>query len=70
MIMDTPLFTWLAVVALFMAALVIRLVTAVRHNHDNHVRHRHVVEFGSESEEFFAPGDPLKSDDHYYDDYE
>lgn len=68
--MDTPLFTWLVVVVLFLAALVIRLVAVVRHSHDNHVRHRHVVEFGNESEEFFAPGDPLKSDDHYYDDYE
>ena len=69
--MNTPLFTWSVVVALSMAALVIRLFVAARRCHPRcQHRRRHVIEFGSESEEFFAPGDPLKSDDHYYDDYE
>lgn len=53
--MITPLLTWACIVGLFVVILVVRLFSAATFCAKG--KHR-LVEFGSEREEFFIPGDP------------
>ena len=62
--MNVPLLTWIcmaAVVIVLLAAHVIHLRHSSRHS-----RHR-MFGIGSEREEFFIPGDPLRRTDKDYD---
>ncbi len=67
--MTIPFITWACIAGLFAAALIVRLVRAVIFCSEG--RHR-IVEFGSEREEFFIPGDPVPGfkSDCDYDDFE
>lgn len=67
--MDTPLITWVCITALFAIAIIVRFVHAACHCARG--RHR-IIEFGTEREELFIPGDPdPKNIDGYdYEDFE
>lgn len=57
--MNTPLLTWLLVISAVTIMAIIRV--ASRLNRSLRPGHR-LIESGKESEEFFAPGDPLSID--------
>lgn len=57
--MTTPLITWGCMAALFLIVLIVRLFRAASFCSSG--RHR-MVEFGSEREEFFIPGDRSRYD--------
>lgn len=61
--MNTPLITWACIVALFVIILFVRLLQSV---HSHHERKRQLLSFGSEREEFFAPGDANPNTDGAY----
>lgn len=63
--LNLPLVTW-CVIAVAMATLVIVRICLHRHRH--HHGHRPLIEFGSEREEFFVPGDRFVKNDDTYDD--
>ncbi len=52
--MTTPLFIWASIVALLVVIFMVKLIASVKHGSNSHL-----VEIGSEREEFFVPGDPL-----------
>lgn len=57
--MSTPFIIWSIVAGLFVAVVLVRLVSAFLFCAKG--RHR-VITFGSEREEFFIPGDPMRED--------
>lgn len=61
--METPVITWLCIVAAVLILFIVRLAQ-VRMAHHQHraLRHR-FIEIGSEREEFFVPGDDPDPDD-------
>lgn len=63
--LNLPLITW-CVIAFAMTALVIVKVCYGFYNR-NHARH-HLIELGSEREEFFVPGDRMYDREDKYDD--
>lgn len=70
--MTTPMITWISVAAFIAALVIIRTVLSAFHSHQHrhaHSRarhlHHHLIEIGSEREEFFLPGDPDINDDDY-----
>lgn len=70
--MTTPMITWISVAAFIAALVIIRTVLSAfhslqhRHAHSraSHLHH-HLIEIGSEREEFFVPGDPDVNDADY-----
>lgn len=62
--MNVPLLTWIC-----MAAVVIVLLAAqaMHRNHQSRHRRTRVFGMGSEREEFFIPGDPLRRAENDYD---
>ncbi len=64
--MDTPLFTWGCIVALLAIIIIARVVAGGINHYEGAKRckksHR-FIEIGTESEEFYAPGDRLCADD-------
>lgn len=65
--LNVPLVTW-CVIAFAMVALIIIRVCQKNYNQPAH--HRHLIEIGSERDEFFVPGDKLIKEDDLYDDDE
>lgn len=66
--MTTPMITWISVVACIAALVIIRTVLSAFHSHHRRHAHRplhHLIEIGSEREEFFVPGDPDVNDADY-----
>ncbi len=62
--MDTPMLTWAVIVGLFVVILLIRFGRGIyRYAHAHHI-----IQLGSEREEFYLPGDRLN--DNYEDDDE
>lgn len=59
--MNVPLITWCFIVAIFVTILVVRVVSYLTHDHPHAAHRHHLLEIGSEREEFFVPGDPLRS---------
>lgn len=72
--MNTALFVWCLIAGMTVVACVAGLIMKVagRHGALRHAaahagaRHHRLISIGTEREEFFIPGDPLKDDD--YDD--
>ncbi len=62
-IMNLPLITWSCIVGLFA---VIVLVRIVYHGYNSRVHHR-LFEIGTEREEFYVPGDRMKTYNGEYD---
>lgn len=58
--MNTPLFTWCAIVIVMAVMMIVRFVSA---SHAGHGSHHKLFEIGSEREEIFVPGDPVHVDD-------
>lgn len=57
--MNTPLITWLCIAGTFAAIVLVRLIRII-------VKDRcHIIEIGTEREEFFIPGDPDPNDEYY-----
>ncbi len=63
--LTVPLLTWSAIVVIFAVMALINIVQAL-----HAARGRHIVELGSERDEFFVPGDPAKPDPKDYEDYD
>ncbi|WP_289733191.1 hypothetical protein [Paramuribaculum intestinale] len=56
--MYRPLITWAALAALLIILFIVRTAIAChRHRCHRHRKHLHIVEIGSERDEFFVPGD-------------
>ncbi|WP_303031727.1 hypothetical protein [uncultured Duncaniella sp.] len=58
--MNTPLFTWCAIVIVMAVMMIIRFATSA---HAKGATHHKFFEIGSEREEIFIPGDPIHVDD-------
>lgn len=67
--MSTPFITWGCIVILFLLILLVRFVNAIKFCVKGHHR---FIEFGSEREEFFLPGDPTAKeiDEYCCDDFD
>jgi hypothetical protein len=62
--MNTPLVTWSCIVSLLLLLIVLRLL---RKNFSfNREKHNKFIQLGSESEEFFVPGDTIEDEDYEY----
>lgn len=61
--MNYPLLTWCCVVGIIVLLIIVRFVHATGMGRRGH---HPLFEIGSEREEFFVPGDPVKASD--YDD--
>lgn len=60
--MATPILTWLLIVCILAAFFITHAVlVGIKRHHRVHAPH-HVIEFGSESDEFFVPGDSIADD--------
>lgn len=61
--MNNPLLTWSCIIGLMLLIVIIKVMrhlTTKRHGH-------HLIELGSEYEEFYVPGDlPITDDDNEY----
>lgn len=61
--LNIPLITWCLIVAAMTLLITVRLFHK-NHNHAHvHSKSRHVLEIGSEREEFFVPGDMISKRD-------
>lgn len=67
--MNTPLITWSCTVGLFIIIVLVRLYHYALFSAKNK---RNLLDFLSEREEFFIPGDPLprKENENDYDDFD
>lgn len=65
--MNIPLITWSVTLALVVLLIVCRFISACRFCNKGHHK---IVEFGSEREEFFLPGDRIISDDEDYEEFD
>ncbi len=64
--LNVPLVTWCVIAVAMLTLIIVRLC---QNNHKHGARRRHLIEIGSEREEFFVPGDrPVNKDDRYDDD--
>lgn len=61
MIMSTPVMTWSVVAGLMAIAGIVRMAVGIWHGLNG--RGHGLIEFGSEREEFFVPGDQTGADD-------
>lgn len=62
--LNVPLVTWFVIAFAMLALIIVRLC---QKNYNSAHRHRHLIEVGSEREEFFVPGDRLHDKDIYDD---
>lgn len=63
--MNTPLIGWVCIAAAMAMMIIAHIVKSIsRHSehHHSHLRAHHLIEIGSEREEFFVPGDQLKAE--------
>lgn len=67
--LNVPLATWIAVAAAVIIFVIITAISSRRRKALRHVKvrreHHHIVQIGSETDEFFIPGDPLPDRDSY-----
>ncbi len=63
--MDTPLITWICIVAAVLILFIVRLAQVRMASHHHHALRHQFIEIGSEREEFFVPGDPLHPEREY-----
>ena len=61
-IMETPLIIWSVIVGFFLIVVIAHFIHAMFFSK------RHYIQVGSEREEFFIPGDPLRDDENDYND--
>lgn len=60
--MAAPILTWLLIVALLAVFLLGRSWVVARRRRARHAVHHHIVEMGTESDEFYIPGDENEDD--------
>ena len=62
--MTTPMITWSVIVALVLIVLAVRIAGLAFHRRhvDSAHRHLHIINVGSEAEEFYVPGDNRRED--------
>ncbi|MCM1356343.1 MAG: hypothetical protein NC212_08065 [Staphylococcus sp.] len=66
--LNVPLVTWFVIAFAMLALVIVRAFLKTNSHHTGSRRH-HLIEIGSEREEFFIPGDrPVKNDSYDYDD--
>lgn len=66
--MNTPIITWLCIVTLLLLLILIRCIRAMASSSPkNKKRHTRLIEFGSERELLFIPGDPDPKSAYDYD---
>lgn len=66
--LNIPMITWCTIIISMIALVIYRVCLSGHHHHS--LRHHHLIEMGSERDEFFVPGDRLSTDDDIYDDYD
>ncbi len=59
--MDTPFITWICIAIFSLVVIMIRGFEEFRRR--GCTRRRHLIEFATESEELFIPGDPYDNDE-------
>lgn len=60
--MNTSTIVWIGIASLFAMLIIVRFVfSAIHRMHLS--KPRHIISLGSEREEFFLPGDPIREED-------
>lgn len=67
--LNVPLVTWFVIAFAMLALVIVRVILKTNAHHTSNPGRHHLIEIGSEREEFFIPGDrPVKNDSYDYDD--